>query len=1473
MLFVTGVYARTIYISPDGDDASPGTKARPFQTLERARDTARTIKTTVSGTGEAAIICLRGGVYVLKKTFELNGRDSGSTYRAYPGEFVKIIGGREIPLSAIEPVSDPPTLKRVISQMARSKVRQIDLRALGIADYGRPGPRGFRRPYAPAPLELFIDDQPLTIAQWPNRGEPRVPIGKVLDQGSIPRNGDFSGRGGRFHYDVDRPELWKQAQDVWISGHFQHGYADDTVKVKSIDFKNNILETVQPHMYGFGSGKPWNTWFALNLLEEIDQPGEYYVDTRQGVLYFYPPDDYDPHNSVIQVSMLKEPMIALEGASHVSLEGLTLECARGMGVYIERGASCRVNGCTLRNLGIVAVCIGKGTEDLEHYAHEGTAAPASRRIGSWHEHLYKNSVFDREGGKDHGIVSCDIYNIGSGGVHLGGGNRATLVPAGNFVRNCRIHHANRLGRTYKACVNIDGVGNIVQHCLIHDAPGNAFYVHGNNHLFEYNEIHDVMLDGDDQGAWYIGRDPSEFGNVIRYNYFHHIGLGPNAHSTWGLYFDDMACGTHTHGNIFYRVGKKAAVLVGGGKYNTIENNVFIDCPLAICMDNRGHNWAKSILENGAMIEDRTLHQLDITKSPFADQYPELANYWNDHPGLPANPIRKNLAVRTRLTNAKSQWGPIENNWETKNDPGFANIATGNFSLEDHAPVFNKIDGFEPPPFTEMGLYVDTWRKDLLSRNDFVQAVPQDVVTSHAESKVPAGTEQEMSEGPAFDPYTMTWTTPAKGSQDSMPLGNGDIGLNAWVESNGDLLFYIAKTDAWSENGRLLKLGKVRVTLFPSPLAEDETFLQQLSLKKGEIAVCLGATRLRLWVDANHPAIEVDIDSPRPITARVSIEPWRVARRQLIGQELVSAYGLHGDGAQPTYVEPDTILQDQQNRIVWYHRNDRSIWSDNLHLQALGRLTQQQNDPLLHRTFGAMIEGDGLVTISDRELKSTIPRKKHHISIYPLTRQTKTPERWLELLTQKAEQIATLSHDERREKHHNAWEQFWARSYIHVRSKDSGQRETTNLITQGYALQRFINACAGCGNAPIKFNGSLFTTDTQFLGGSEANFDADYRRWGGPYWWQNTRLPYWSMLSAGDYDLMKPLFRMYRDALPLRKAATKEYYQHDGAFYPETMYFWGTYTDANYGRNRTGMPDGLTKNLYIRYYWQGGLEFSLMMLDYYEHTLDKAFAHQSLVPICSSVLTFYDEHWQRDKRGKIHFEPAMALETYREAVNPLPVILGIQKVAEGMLALPKSLTGSKQRVQWKRLIDELPDVPTREVHGHEVLAPAQTYRKKQNRENPELYAIFPYRQYGVGQPDMDLAKRTFAHREHKGTGGWQQNAIHAAYLGLADESAQMVATNLGNSNPNFRFPAMWGPNFDWTPDQDHGAVAMLALQRMLLQYDGNKIRLLPAWLEQWDVDFKLHAPKNTTITGQVRNGRFVELDVTPQSRGKDIEMRK
>ncbi|MFZ2657488.1 MAG: DUF5703 domain-containing protein, partial [Victivallales bacterium] len=286
----------------------------------------------------------------------------------------------------------------------------------------------------------------------------------------------------------------------------------------------------------------------------------------------------------------------------------------------------------------------------------------------------------------------------------------------------------------------------------------------------------------------------------------------------------------------------------------------------------------------------------------------------------------------------------------------------------------------------------------------------------------------------MDTCNVVWTTPSKDHNGSMPIGNGDIGMNVWVEQNGDLLLLLSKTDAWSENCRLLKLGRVRVKISPSPFEDGAPFEQTLRLRQGEITISAGkaekAVTLRIWIDANRPVIRVEANSSSPFQVQAMLEVWRTKQRQLTGGELHSAYGL-AEAPFPVYEYADTVVGDRKNRIAWYHRNEKSIWEDNLKQQGMADFITKSNDPLMYRTFGACIEGDGLVGESPTSLKSSAPQKSVVISIYPLCSQTKTSDEWLKQLDQNMSRNPALDIEKDRTAHSAWWNEFWNRSWIHA----------------------------------------------------------------------------------------------------------------------------------------------------------------------------------------------------------------------------------------------------------------------------------------------------------------------------------------------------------------------------------------------------------------------------------------------------------
>lgn len=679
---------QTLIVSPHGDDRASGTLRKPFRTLERAlAETARHPQDTT-------LILLRGGTYFLTQTIEITGLKN-LTIAPYDGEPVAFTGSCPVKPGNLRKVADPAIRERLRPEV-RDRVRQIDAAASGIPLTGLM-PKGFGRPSLPAWSELFIDGRPLNVARWPN--DSMAPIGKIHCTGDIPREQKYGIGDPVFEYREERPSHWKSAEGMWIAGYFAHGYADDMIPVRGIDTAARTITAALPTQYGFMTGAPWRQWYALNLVEEIDLPGEYVLDSAGGRIYFLPPENTPMKD--IRISTLETPMFAFTGCSNVTLRGVAMEYSRGMGVYIEQSDSVRVDSCAIRNLGYAGVCIGRGDTGSDQEAAGQSASPdgTPASIGTLQNRTYNDVLFNRRAGTYNGVSNCYIYQVGSGGVNLGGGDRATLTPAHNYVENCRIHDFNRIEKSYRPGIWIDGVGNRISNCEIFDAPSMAILLHGNDHTVEYCDIYDICREVDDQGAFYYGRDPSERGNRVRYCYFHDFS---SAHRVSATYHDDGACGMEVFGCVYYKAGT-IPVLIGGGHDNVYRNNLFIDLPQAIHIDNRMEGWGRNMLDPGGIVDQR-LRAVRHTEPPYAAAYPELARYWEGTPRVPrGNAFAGNLFYRVgRILNGSPAWADWSNNWITTDDPGFADPADPMKGFVPDARIYRMIDRFAPIPFERIG---------------------------------------------------------------------------------------------------------------------------------------------------------------------------------------------------------------------------------------------------------------------------------------------------------------------------------------------------------------------------------------------------------------------------------------------------------------------------------------------------------------------------------------------------------------------------------------------------------------------------------------------------------------------------------------------------------------------------------------------------------------------------------------------------
>ena len=726
----------TFFVSTRGSDIWSGRLAEPneegtdgpFASFEACRDALRSLKESGRLDAAGAIVSVRGGTYRMTGELTLTEKDSGTeegpvVWRAYPGERVILDGG--LTVDNFMPVTEPAVRARLTPE-GRGRIVVADLRSLGLIDYGRIEQRG--RPG----LELFFQNKRMQIARWPNDGWLRV--------ADVPQSGDsLYGEGlarekrydgvpagrhyGRISYGERRPNSWSLENDIYLHGYWTFDWSDSYQRIESIDTTLSEI-TIEPphHHYGYTKNQ---RYYFLNILEELDRPGEWYLDRDNGLVYFWPPEKIVPGS--VSVSVLSDPMVTLTNSTHIAFLRFTFACTQGQGIVITGGKDNLVAECTFANLGDQALTI--------------------------------------DGGSNNGVRGCDIYDVALGAVVLGGGDRRTLTPAGNFAINNHIHHFSQWLRTGKRAVRISGVGNIVSHNLIHDAPFEAIYLMGNDHLVEYNEIHSITQETGDAGALHTGRDWTWRGNVIRYNYFHHL-LGPGLHGVMGVYLDDFACGFHVYGNVFYRAGR--STLIGGGRDNIVENNVYVECSPSIHIDARGLGWAGYYFDGSRPELFTKMDEMRYSEAPYSERYPELLKMYDGDPAVPANNIiRRNISyggrwmdiydfnafdfsvvhvrdnliadsilIRRRETGAKG-WDPYYLNIDliegyeflTLGDSAAAALLRGNYLLESKPEILDvtptgphlrytpECDAlqFEKIPVEEIGLQIGPYRRELPER--------------------------------------------------------------------------------------------------------------------------------------------------------------------------------------------------------------------------------------------------------------------------------------------------------------------------------------------------------------------------------------------------------------------------------------------------------------------------------------------------------------------------------------------------------------------------------------------------------------------------------------------------------------------------------------------------------------------------------------------------------------------------------------
>ncbi len=564
-------------------------------------------------------------------------------------------------------------------------------------------------------------------------------------------------------------------------------------------------------------------------------------------------------------------------------------------------------------------------------------------------------------------------------------------------------------------------------------------------------------------------------------------------------------------------------------------------------------------------------------------------------------------------------------------------------------------------------------------------------------------------------------------------------------------------------------------------------------------------------------------------------------------------------------------------------------------------------------------------------KAEAPARRHHLWVVTHLAQTETLDEWQHGL-QALSDASDPGRDAAWRKNLAWWEAFWQRSRIVINPDKAGTDDAGWQVGRNYNVFRYMLASNHAGRGATPFNGGLFTFDPVHSRQRRhriegTGYSPDHRQWGAGLTQQNQRMIYWPMLKSGDFDLLPPGFSFYLDGnLANATARVRHYWGHEGCAFAEQPSITGLPGAAMYGyhegegtaRVRPGSAelDERTRHRYSDW-WPGGLEpgveanaaagnlfdsqldWAWMMLEYHRFTGEDIARY---MPFIEQAVVFFDEHYrfrnrqrtgeELDENGKLVIYPTNTLEAHPAARNPSLPIVGLHQVLTRLLELPDDVSPPARKPHWRAILGRLPDLPIVESGGRRILRPAENFSHR-SWHMPEMYGLWPFEAYGLDLPDLELVRNTFLHgvsnRNRERVDAWTQGFIHYARLGIAAKAQEKAVGKLGNGP--YRFPTFWPENIDWVPDHNWGGAGMVGLQEMLLQTHapapaslhgkgpgetlrldvdgGEKLRLLPAWPADWDVDFRLHAPRQTVVEGRVRDGKLVSWTVTPERRKEDV----
>lgn len=549
---ITGVEAEEeivrIYVSCNGNDDNSGTYDSPLKTLEGARNMVRSLQ------GEKAVEVIFGeGEYRFSEGVEFTEEDSGSenapvTYKAAEGEKVIFKGSLEIPADGYSEVTNGDVLS-IMDEKAKGRIVQYDLRNLGY-NYSLPDTTKIQQflfltyPKEEEYVELYLDGKEQMLSQWPNGDDEYTVWTEAVDKG----DSMYGTNGATIKYDTERPKRWKNYKYSWIGGYPSYNYRYERNSIKSVDAENKTLTLATPSCFGFIS-KESKAWKIFNLIEEIDLPGEWYIDKDTMILYIYPPEDVA--DKKLEISFLTESFFDMKNVSYVNIEGIEFAQHRATAVNLTSCEYINIDGCTFRNIGARGV-MTIGTERT-YYNY-------SRWKDAGHEIHIKNCVFD---------------NIGGSAVWLEGGNIDTLERGNCSFENNLVMRVSSKAKNVEA-IKLWGVGNTVKNNNLSSGSFHAITYGGSYHTISNNEFYDVNKCTDDVGVIYSGRDYAARGTEVSYNYIHDNEPHRNVSRGYmiGIYLDDSQPGQNVHHNIL--LNNPVAYFASGHsndfQYNTIVNS-------------------------------------------------------------------------------------------------------------------------------------------------------------------------------------------------------------------------------------------------------------------------------------------------------------------------------------------------------------------------------------------------------------------------------------------------------------------------------------------------------------------------------------------------------------------------------------------------------------------------------------------------------------------------------------------------------------------------------------------------------------------------------------------------------------------------------------------------------------------------------------------------------------------------------------